>query len=373
MLGMISSNRRSQNSTSQEEATSSPDPSSVCKHLASGQDRTTAVDPAVSEGSSSTAGHVSEAQSATSGDGNHSSHESDLDTTHHHLAQQQASTRNLAATGTDAETNGVSSGSRPVDSCSGQHTDEGVALPGASEYAAEDAIGSESSSSEATQSPAAASQRGAATLQSAATSPEAGIQPANSASEKAHPADQLTCVDRETREQSASGSASAGASNEAVPASGDASKENGTSGKQQDENVQHNAKEEAPRTPIKKLPKKGGLVNVQRPAVKGYSIHRSASCPCVPCFCLLQRKPQTSLVSTSCRLTGGSACGFGLICTPTYMLTGSSACMQAPLEGNSFGLSTQQGSGRLPAGYQLAKHSLSLRCSLVLLRTAPEQ
>ena len=35
----------------------------------------------------------------------------------------------------------------------------------------------------------------------------------------------------------------------------------------------------APRTPIRKAPKKGGLVNVQRPAVKGYSIHRSLSPP----------------------------------------------------------------------------------------------
>lgn len=39
----------------------------------------------------------------------------------------------------------------------------------------------------------------------------------------------------------------------------------------------------APQTPTKKAPKKGGLVNVQRPAVKGYSIHRSASCPCRAC------------------------------------------------------------------------------------------
>lgn len=36
---------------------------------------------------------------------------------------------------------------------------------------------------------------------------------------------------------------------------------------------------QAPRTPTRKAPKKGGLVNVQRPAVKGYSIHRSPPSP----------------------------------------------------------------------------------------------
>lgn len=39
----------------------------------------------------------------------------------------------------------------------------------------------------------------------------------------------------------------------------------------------------APKTPIKTAPKKGGLVNVQRPAVKGYCIHRLKFCLCHGC------------------------------------------------------------------------------------------
>lgn len=39
----------------------------------------------------------------------------------------------------------------------------------------------------------------------------------------------------------------------------------------------------APKTPIKTAPKRGGLVNVQRPAVKGYCIHRLESWLCHDC------------------------------------------------------------------------------------------
>ena len=67
-----------------------------------------------------------------------------------------------------------------------------------------------------------------------------------------------------------------------------ASCQSSASGKQQSRQLEHgNGTAEvdgkAPKTPFRKVPKKGGLVNVQRPAVKGYSIHRLAACLCHGC------------------------------------------------------------------------------------------
>ena len=60
---------------------------------------------------------------------------------------------------------------------------------------------------------------------------------------------------------------------------GSASCQSSVSGKEQSQqseprNGTAEVDDKAPKTPIRKAPKKGGLVNVQRPAVKGYSIHR---------------------------------------------------------------------------------------------------
>ena len=288
MLGMITSTRLTQQTESQEEASPSPAPSGQ-EQSASEQGASTAVGPAVSEEASSTAEHLPEAYSPTTADSHHSSHKSDLDTTSHQPSVQQAPSSNMAATDTDGENNGVSTDSRPEGSSSGQHTGEDAATPGVSESTAEDAVGSDSRSLEATQSPASASHRETATLQAAAATAEAGTQQANGASEQPHPADQLTLVNRDSGEENTSGSAET--SNQAAPAPDNASKQSGTSSKQQDQNVQYSAtvgtKENAPKTPTKKSPKKGGLVNVQRPAVKGYSIHRSPSCPCAHCLPLI--------------------------------------------------------------------------------------
>ena len=66
---------------------------------------------------------------------------------------------------------------------------------------------------------------------------------------------------------------------------GSASSKSSTSGEEQPQQAEQrngmaDGDGKAPKTPSRKAPKKGGLVNVQRPAVKGYSIHRLASCLC---------------------------------------------------------------------------------------------
>ena len=97
-----------------------------------------------------------------------------------------------------------------------------------------------------------------------------------------------------------------------------ASCQSSASGKEQSQQSEHgNGSAEvdgkAPKTPIRKAPKKGGLVNVQRPAVKGYSIHRLAAflCHgCLSCAALQQKigKPHfinsTCLTTTRCMMVG---------------------------------------------------------------------
>lgn len=70
-------------------------------------------------------------------------------------------------------------------------------------------------------------------------------------------------------------------------ASGNESCQSSANGKQQPQQPEQSngtagLHGKAPKTPTRKAPKKGGLVNVQRPAVKGYSIHRSPPFPLSP-------------------------------------------------------------------------------------------
>ena len=93
---------------------------------------------------------------------------------------------------------------------------------------------------------------------------------------------------------------------------GSASCQSNTSGEQQPQQAdQENGAVEmdskAPKTPSKKVPKKGGLVNVQRSAVKGYSIHRLASRPCrgcLSCAGVLQKTVNLQFITAICMTMG---------------------------------------------------------------------
>ena len=146
---------------------------------------------------------------------------------------------------------------------------------------------------------------------------------------------QASCSDQARTEDGKHGDALNGTAN----GIGSASSESSTSGKEQPQQAEQrngaaDVDGKAPKAPLRKAPKKGGLVNVQRLAVKGYSIHRLASCLCHGCLsCAGLRQKTASLHFTiiTCLATAGCLT-VGLGPDPSLIGTSTQLHAQCPIK-----------------------------------------